>query len=204
MRKNKKRIEKAKESLSRLMDKYERCFARDPDVPPPSIPRKLARHIIELKEGMALGKSPGMRRRSEADEEFINSIVERLLEYGLIKRSNAQHACQVHIAKTPGREPRFCVDYRPVNEVTKENPFPLPRMDDLLYGMNGATVFSTLDAQKGFWQIRMGKGVNLPHSGRLKECLSGRLCRLAYKMPRQLFRSSWTKCSKIWTSLRFT
>jgi seryl-tRNA synthetase len=42
MRKNKKRIEKAKESLSRLMDKYERCFARDPDVPPPSIPRKLA------------------------------------------------------------------------------------------------------------------------------------------------------------------
>jgi hypothetical protein len=158
MRKNKKRIEKAKESLSRLMDKYERCFARDPDVPPPSIPRKLARHIIELKEGMALGKSPGMRRRSEADEEFINSIVERLLEYGLIKRSNAQHACQVHIAKTPGREPRFCVDYRPVNEVTKENPFPLPRMDDLLYGMNGATVFSTLDAQKGFWQIRMGKG----------------------------------------------
>ena len=157
-RKRRKQIEKAKESLQRLLDKFERCFARDPDVPPPQIPRKLAQHIIELKEGTELGRSPGMRRRSEEDDEFINSVVKKLLEYGLITRSNAKHACQVHIAKTPGRDPRFCVDYRAVNDLTKEDPFPLPRMDDLLYGMNGATVFSTLDAQRGFWQIRMGKG----------------------------------------------
>ena len=157
-RKRRKQIEEAKESLQRLLDKFERCFARDPDVPPPQIPRKLAQHIIELKEGTELGRSPGMRRRSEEDDEFINSVVKKLLEYGLITRSKAKHACQVHIAKTPGRDPRFCVDYRAVNDLTKEDPFPLPRMDDLLYGMNGATVFSTLDAQRGFWQIRMGKG----------------------------------------------
>ena len=45
-RKRRKQIEKAKESLQRLLDKFERCFARDPDVPPPQIPRKLAQHII--------------------------------------------------------------------------------------------------------------------------------------------------------------
>lgn len=157
-RKLRKRLEIAKESLQELLDKHEKCFARDPDVPPPHVPKRLARHIIELKEGAELGRSPGMRRRSKEDDEFISSVVKKLLEYGLIRRSNAQHACQVHIAKTPGREPRFCIDYRPVNELTKEDPFPLPRMDELLYGMNGATVFSTLDAQKGFWQIRMGKG----------------------------------------------
>ena len=143
-----------------MLDKYEKCFARDTDRPPPQIPKKLAKHTIELREGQELGRSPGMRRRSKDDEEFINKVVQKLLHYGLISRSKAQHACQVHIAKTPGREPRFCIDYRPLNDRTKEDPFPLPRMDDLLYGMNGAhaTVFSTLDAQKGFWQIKMGKG----------------------------------------------
>jgi putative transposase len=45
-----------------------------------------------------------------------------------------------------------------VNDITKPDPFPLPRMDELLYSFKGATIFSTLDAQKGFWQIKLGEG----------------------------------------------
>ncbi|KAL5481622.1 hypothetical protein EMCRGX_G021819 [Ephydatia muelleri] len=50
---------------------------------------------------------------------------------------------------------RFCVDYRGLNEVTKADGFPLPRVDDLLDQLGHSRYFSTLDLAAGFWQIRM-------------------------------------------------
>ena len=50
---------------------------------------------------------------------------------------------------------RFCVDYRRLNVVTRKDVLPLPRIDDLLDKMRGKSVFSTLDAETGSWQIQM-------------------------------------------------
>ena len=168
-KKQKKKLMKIKESLCKLLDGYEDCFARDSTKPPKPVSADLCTHEIELLEGKTLGFSPGMRRRSKEDEEFVSNMIAKLLAFGLIRRSDASFACQVHVAKAPGREKRFTVDYRPLNEITKANPFPLPRMDELLYGFCGMSVFSTLDAQRGFWQILMDKGSAHLTSFRTKE-----------------------------------
>ncbi len=55
------------------------------------------------------------------------------------------------------RTHRFCVDYRALNEVTKLDTYPLPRVDDLLDQLGGAKFFTTLDLASGFWQIRVAK-----------------------------------------------
>ncbi len=48
-----------------------------------------------------------------------------------------------------GWQPSFCVDYRRLNAVTHKDAHPLPRVDDCLDALCGATVFSTLDCATG-------------------------------------------------------
>lgn len=53
---------------------------------------------------------------------------------------------------------RFCVDFRYLNSVTLKECSPLPRVDDILDGMNGAKVFSKLDMTSGYWQLPVDEG----------------------------------------------
>ena len=45
---------------------------------------------------------------------------------------------------------QFCVDYRALNEVTKPDVFPLPRIDDLLDILGHLKYFNTLDLKCGY------------------------------------------------------
>lgn len=49
----------------------------------------------------------------------------------------------------------MCENYRGLNKMTVKNKYPLPRIDDLLDQLHGAFVFSLLDPQSGYYQIRI-------------------------------------------------
>ena len=52
-------------------------------------------------------------------------------------------------------EIRMCVDYRPLNAITKVDKYPLPRIDTALDALEGAQYFSLLDLKPGYHQLEM-------------------------------------------------
>ena len=44
-------------------------------------------------------------------------------------------------------------DYRQINKVTVKNKYPLPRIEDLLYQLKGASIFSKIDLRSGYYKL---------------------------------------------------
>ena len=48
---------------------------------------------------------------------------------------------------------RICVDLKRLNQNVLREVHPLPKVDNTLAQLSGATIFGKLDANSGFWQI---------------------------------------------------
>ncbi|GFS87290.1 retrovirus-related Pol polyprotein from transposon 412 [Trichonephila clavipes] len=85
---------------------------------------------------------------------------------------------------------RFCVDYRKLNDVTKKDSYPLPRIDDTLDTLSGHKWFSTLDLKSGYWQVEIHpEDREKQHSLPAKDYGSSKSCRSGSAM-RQLLSSA--------------
>ena len=56
---------------------------------------------------------------------------------------------------------RICVDLKPLNESVLREVHPIPKVDEILGKLSGATIFSKLDANSGFWQIPLSEDSRL-------------------------------------------
>jgi hypothetical protein len=59
----------------------------------------------------------------------------------------------IFVLKKHGTQ-RLCVDYRALNEVTVENKYLLPRIDDIFDELRGPCVVSKIDLQSGYHQLK--------------------------------------------------
>ena len=76
---------------------------------------------------------------------------------GWVEPSTSPYGAPVLFVVKKGGELRMCIDFRALNKLTIKNRYPLPRIDDLMDKLHGATVFSALDLQQGYHQLLISK-----------------------------------------------
>ena len=97
-------------------------------------------------------------RKSMTEKQYIEEEVQRLLDAGQISPSKSPWAAPVVLVKKKDGSLRFCIDYRRLNQVTKKDAYPLPRIDECLEALNGCQWFTALDLASGYWQVAMEPG----------------------------------------------
>lgn len=137
-------------TLKGLLNEYSDCFATKASSVTP-----LVQHHIDTGDHRPLSQPP--HRVSAAENDTITGLLEEMLEQGIIRESNSPWASGVVLVKKHDGTPRFCVDYRRINNITTRDVYPLPRIDDTLHSLGNARVFSTLDLTSSYWQIELDK-----------------------------------------------
>ncbi|KAJ9525376.1 hypothetical protein QJQ45_003220 [Haematococcus lacustris] len=139
-----------RQHLQALLDEYSDVFEPITGLPP----ERAVGHSIPLQPDAKPPARPSYRMSKPEHDELRRQITD-LLAKGLIEPSSSPFAAPVLFVQKKSGELRMCIDYRQLNKITIRDQYPLPRIDDLFDQLAGKTVFSSLDLQAGYHQIRI-------------------------------------------------
>jgi hypothetical protein len=147
------------QSLPPIVAKILQVYA---DVFPSEVPAGLSplrgtEHQIDLIPVVSLPNHALYRTNPEETKE-IQCQVQELLDKGYVRESLSP--CAIPVILVPKKDGSWCmcVDCRAINNITIRYRHPIPRLDDKLYELSGAVIFSKVDLRRGYHQIRMKLG----------------------------------------------
>ncbi|KAL0288200.1 UNVERIFIED_CONTAM: Transposon Tf2-11 polyprotein [Sesamum calycinum] len=110
-------------------------------------PHREVDFTIETLSGVAPISIAPYRMAPVELQEFKKQL-EELLKKGFVRPSTSPWGAPVLFVKKKDGSMRLCVDYRQLNRVTVKNKYLLPRIDDLLDQLKGATTFSKIELRE--------------------------------------------------------
>ena len=134
----------------KVLLKYQHIFSKSED---DFGKTSLIKHKINTENAKPTKQPP--RRLPHHAAEFIDQKVDNMIQKGIVEPSTSPWASGVVLVEKKDGTKRFCVDYRSLNSKTVKDAYPLPRIDDSLDRLRGATWFCTLDLHSGYWQVEM-------------------------------------------------
>lgn len=139
-----------KTKLADLLNDFRDIFSTGPE----DIGRTgKVKHRIDTGEHPPIKQAP--RRVPIHQQREVLQHVEDMQKHGVIEPSTSPWAAPIVLVKKKDGTTRFCVDYRKLNDVTRKDAYPLPRIDETLDALSGAKLFTTLDLASGYWQVEM-------------------------------------------------
>jgi len=119
--------------------------------------RKIWDHAIDLKETF----KPRKRRiypLSKNEREEVQNFINNQLKKGYIRPSKSPQMSPVFFVGKKNGSKRMVMDYHNLNNQTVKNNYPLLLITDLIDNMRSKRVFTKMDLQWGFNNIRIKEG----------------------------------------------
>lgn len=88
-------------------------------------------------------------------KQLMYEQVREMLSMGVIEPSHSSFSSPPVIIEREGKDPRFCIDYRLLNEITEDESSHLPLIASANKDLGNAKIFSTMDLKKGYWQVKL-------------------------------------------------
>jgi hypothetical protein len=134
-----------------LLHRFRKTFGPLPKHLPP---KRAVDHEIELEPGAKPPFLP-IYHLSPRELEEVKEQLTMLIEAGFIQPSKSPFGAPIIFVPKKNGKLRMCVDFRALNALTVKNRYPLPRIDELLDRLQGSSIYTKLDLQSGYWQIRI-------------------------------------------------
>ena len=116
-------------------------------------PKHGIRHHLQTNPGPPVfAKS---RRLDPEKLEIARLEFAEMEKAGIVRRSSSPWSSPLHMVRKKDGGWRPCGDYRRLNNVTIPDRYPLPNIADFTSCLDGSSVFSKLDLQKGYYQVPM-------------------------------------------------
>jgi hypothetical protein len=123
----------------------------------PGVPREVIEHHLAMCPQAHPVKQKS-RKQAQEKQDFIVQEIEKLKKAKLIRE--VAHptwiANPVVIPKANGSG-RLCVDFTSLNKACPKDPYPLPRIDQIVDSTAGCDLLCFLDAFSGYHQIKMAR-----------------------------------------------
>lgn len=113
-------------------------------------------HHIELYDKTPIYQRP--RRFPEVVNQEIERQCRELHLLDIIEPSSSPWSSPVVPVRKKDGSIRMCIDYRKLNAVTKPDRFPLPNLNDAVFGLHGVRYFTSMDLVRGYYQLPLEEG----------------------------------------------
>ncbi len=108
-------------------------------------------HDIDVDDNTPIKQHP--YRVNPEKRRRLQNQVNYMLSHGIAEPSISSWSSPcLLVIKSDGSD-RFCTDFRKVNNITKPDCHPLPRMEDCVDRVGSAAFVTKLDLLKGYWQV---------------------------------------------------
>nr|GEZ08639.1 reverse transcriptase domain-containing protein [Tanacetum cinerariifolium] len=94
-------------------------------------------------------------RLAPSEMKELSEQLQELFEKGFIRPSSSPWGALILFVKKKDGSFRMCIDYHELNKLTVKNHYPLPRIDDLFYQLQGSGIYSKIDLRSGYHQLRV-------------------------------------------------
>jgi hypothetical protein len=91
-----------------------------------------------------------LNKLSPAERAELNRQLKDAVKACQIRPSYSEFGSPILIVRKANGSLRMCIDYRGLNEVTRKDAYPLPRVDDTLDELEDANLYAHLDLAYGF------------------------------------------------------